>query len=208
MLRRNGVHAPQVLAAMRATPRHEFVYPPRRAVAYQNRSLPIGDRQIMLPPLIIGLLLQALLLQGTEDILEIGTGTGYLTALLTFLGGYVFSLERSTWLAQSAAERLHRFGYQQIDLHLGDGSQGLPDMAPFEVIVVTSAVPRIPRPLAKQLHPVNGRMIIPVGVRRTQELRLLRRTGDRWVARTLCTVQARPLLGRYGFPPPDSLAGV
>lgn len=186
---------------MRRVPRHHFVSKYLRGMAYEDYALPLTDGQWMLPPLVVGTMLQALALRSTEQVLEVGTGGGYLTALLILLSGYVFSVERLPSLSALAAERLLRLGAQRIDLHTGDGSQGLADMAPFHAIIVTGAVPRIPRVLAQQLHPDGGRMVLPVGALNRQELRLIRRKQDRWQGRTLCTIEAPPLIGRYGFPP-------
>ncbi len=201
LLRANGVSSPRVLEAMRRVPRHLFVAKYLRAFAYDDHMLPLGEGQWMLSPLVVGTMLQALALRSTENVLEVGTGGGYLTALLILLGGYVFSVERLPSFTALAAERLSRLGAQRVDLHTGDGTQGLPDMAPFPAILVTGAVPRIPRPLAQQLDPDGGRMVLPIGTLRRQQLRLIQRDGQRWRARTLCDVDAPPLIGRYGFPP-------
>jgi protein-L-isoaspartate(D-aspartate) O-methyltransferase len=198
----NGIRDERLLEAMRMIPRHRFLPARQIPYAYENRSLGIGYRQTMLPPLVIAQMLQALHLTGTENILEIGTGTGYLTALLVHLGAYVYSLERIPQLAERAADILNYLGYRRLDLHIGDGSQGLPDMAPFDVIVVSASVPRIPKPLAIQLDEIQGRMILPVGEDDNQSLRLLYRTGDHWHSKRLAPVQLPPLVGRYGNMPP------
>ena len=202
-----GISNPRVLDSMTNVPRHEFVparYHPR---AYHHIALPIGQQQMMISPVVLATMLEALALTGTEQILEVGTGSGYLTALLEQLGHYVFSLERLPHLAEAAAERLFRLGYNHCDVHLGDGSQGLPDMAPFHAIVVTAAVPRLPRPLGAQLHPDGGRMVIPVGNRKSQTMQLVVRYGDQWQVSTLRNMQTTPLIGRFGFKP-DKSAGV
>lgn len=194
----NGIHDERLLEAMRMIPRHRFL--PNRQIpyAYENRALGIGYRQTTLPPLVIAQMLQALRLNGTENILEIGTGTGYLTALLVHLGGYVYSLERIPQLAQRAADILNYLGYRRLDLHIGDGSQGLPDMAPFDVIVVSASVPRIPKPLVIQLEEMTGRMVLPLGEGDNQSLRLLYRAGDYWHSKRLAPVQLPRLVGRFG----------
>lgn len=195
---------PRLLDSMATVPRHKFIparYHPR---AYHHIALPIGEQQVMLPPIVIATMLEALALTGTEQILEVGTGSGYLTALLEQLGHYVFSLERSPRLAEAAAARLYHLGYKQLDVHLGDGSQGLPDMAPFQAIIVTSAVPHLPRPLGAQMHPDNGRMIIPIGDKKSHTLQLIIRRGDQWQSRTLRSIQTTALIGRFGFKPDSS----
>ncbi|MCA9915007.1 MAG: protein-L-isoaspartate O-methyltransferase, partial [Anaerolineae bacterium] len=171
-----------------------------RGMAYEDYTLPLGSGQWMLAPSVVGMMLQALALRSDDTVLEVGTGGGYLTALLILLGGYVFSIERLPTFSSLASERLNRLGAQRIDLHTGDGSQGLADMAPFRAIVVTAAVPKVPKPLARQLHPDGGRLVIPVGTRQKQELRLIQRSQDHWRGRTICSVEAPPLIGRYGFP--------
>lgn len=198
----NGIRDERVLEAMRIVPRHRFLPSRQIPYAYDNRSLGIGYRQTMLPPLVIATMLQSLKLTGTENILEIGTGTGYLTALLVHLGGYVYSLERIPQLADHAANILNYLGYRRLDLHIGDGSQGLPDMAPFDVILVSASVPRIPKPLVAQLDEITGRIVLPVGVGENQSLRLLYRAGDFWHSKRLAPVQLPPLVGRFGNIPP------
>lgn len=197
-LKANGIHDPHLLSALHRVPRHAFVPRHLQHLAYENQIVSIGQHQIMLPPLTIATILQSLMLSGHEIILEVGTGTGYLTALLTQLGGYVFSLESNLRLAQQAAERLATLDYNHVDLHMGDGSQGLPDMAPFDVIIATAAVPKVPKQLAAQLAS-GGRLVMPVGHGRSQRMRLLLRSGDQWQARTLLTTRTTRLKGRNGF---------
>jgi protein-L-isoaspartate(D-aspartate) O-methyltransferase len=194
----NGIHDERLLHAFQTVPRHLFLPSRQKKHAYENHQLAIGHRQVMLPPLLIAQMLQALRLTGTENILEIGTGTGYLTALLVSLGHYVYSLERIPQLAERAANTLQQLAYHNLDLHIGDGSQGLPDMSPFDVILVTASVPRIPKPLAIQLNAFGGRMVLPVGQGENQSLRLLYREGNYWRSKRLAAVQIPPLLGRYG----------
>lgn len=200
----NGIHDVRVRQAIGKIPRHLFLHRYQWAQAYENRVIRIGHHQTMLPPLLMGKMLQTLSLNGTEKILEIGTGTGYLTALLAKLGGYVYSLERIIPLAERAAKNLHYIGCHNVDLHIGDGSQGLADMSPFDVIVVTASVPKIPRPLAMQLKSFGGRMIIPVGHKKEQSLAYVQRQGKRWHKRTITRASLAPLIGQYGTTPPDA----
>ena len=203
LLKANGILDKQVLNAFARVPRHQFVSAKYRHQAYWNQQLSIGYQQTMLSPVIIGKMLQALRFSGMEQVLEVGTGSGYLTALLTQLSSYVFSLERIPQLAEKAAHQLQTLTYDNVDLHIGDGSQGLADVGGFDVIVVTSYVERIPRPLALQMHPLYGRMIIPIGNSRQQDLKLVRREANYWYVRTLTSVRLSSLIGRYGVEPPS-----
>lgn len=197
----NGIYDSRVLQAIRHIPRHLFLHSCQHSQAYQNNIMPIGYKQTMMSPLLIAKMLQVLVLDGSENILEVGTGSGYLTALLAELGNYVFSLESIIPLVDRAAKILYSVGCEQVDLHVGDGSQGLADMSPFDVIIVTASVPKIPRPLAMQLRPFGGRMLIPVGSGKEQSLRFIRREGNRWHMRTIAATQFTPLIGRYGITP-------
>lgn len=202
-LKSGGVSDASVLRAFSTVPRHEFVSRRLAEDAYQNRELSIAYQQVTLSPLIIATVLQALKFTGDEYILEVGTGSGYLTALLMTVGHYVFSLERILPLAEKAANHLQRLNYHNVDLHIGDGSQGLPDMATFDVIITTAYASKVPAPLALQLQPSGGRMIIPIGNAKHQKLKLIRREANQWYARTLTTITVPPLIGRYGIVPPS-----
>lgn len=192
----NRIYQPRLLDAIQHLPRHAFVTP--RHLAYENRALALPFGQRILAPLTQATIVQAARLSGTERVLEVGTGSGYLTALLLQMAGYVFSLERDARLAAQAADRLHRLGYQNVDLHVGDGSQGLADMSPYDAIIVTAATPKVPGPLAMQLGD-GGRLLIPIGSAKTQQLHLIRRQDDRWHRSVLGTIRTTPLVGRYGF---------
>lgn len=188
----------RVLDAMRSIPRHEFVPPDVRHLAYQDGALPIGYNQSISQPYVVALMLQFLQLSGHESVLEIGTGSGYQTALLCRLAASVYSLERDDRLAARAGVVLAQQGYQNVDIHVGDGSQGLPDMAPYDAIVVSASVPAIPGPLRAQMRN-NGRMILPVGSREQQYLHIVRRNFDRWDTERVLAVRFVPLIGFYGF---------
>lgn len=198
-LRGRGINDERVLAAMERIPRHEFVPYKLRADAYRDGALPIQADQTISQPYIVGLMTQLLHLEGTEQVLEIGTGTGYQTAILCELAAHVYSLERIGSLGQEAADRLKRLGYSNVDIHLGDGSQGLADMAPFDAIIVTAAAPSVPGPLRAQMHPNGGRLVIPVGKGNEQVLELVTRQGDEWTTRRIAPVHFVPLIGHYGF---------
>ena len=189
---------PDVLAAMRKVPRHRFVPPDLQHLAYRDGPLPIGNDQTISQPYIVALMTQALHPLKTETILEIGTGSGYQAAILAELCQQVYSLERDRHLADQAGKRLADLGYTNVEVFLGDGSQGLPDMAPFDAILVTAAAPAIPNPLRAQLRD-GGRLVLPVGDRDSQMLERLVRGGETWQVERLGPVKFVPLVGRYGF---------
>lgn len=198
-LRARGIRDERILDAMLKVPRHFFVPLTYRDHAYSDNPLPIGDQQTISQPFIVALMLQALAPKGTEIALEIGTGSGYQTALLAELCAMVYTLERSPRLGDQASKRLAELDYKNVECHIGDGSQGLPDMSPFDIIIVSAAAPLLPGPLCSQLNPKGGRMIIPVGDRDKQRLQLVRRNGDEWRVRNLSQVRFVPLVGLYGF---------
>lgn len=197
-LRRRGIRDERVLAAMNRVPRHEFVSSDLRHLAYHDGPLPIGENQTISQPFIVAYMSQLLRLKGHERVLEVGTGCGYQAAVLCELAKYVYSLERFPRLAARAARRLHELGYENFDVHVGDGSQGLPDMAPFDAIIVTAAAPSIPGPLCSQLID-GGRMIIPVGDRDNQYLNVVVRAGSRCSIEQMSPVRFVPLIGQHGF---------
>jgi protein-L-isoaspartate(D-aspartate) O-methyltransferase len=198
-LKPRGIDDPLILEAMSTVPRHQFVPLNVRGSAYHDGPLPIGGGQTISQPYIVALMTQYLNLQGGERVLEVGTGSGYQTAILCQIAAYVFTLERSALLADRAAIILSELGYTNLDIHVGDGSQGLPDMKPYHAIIVTAAAPLIPGPLASQLHPDGGRLVIPIGSRRFQELQIIQRQNTRFIVRRAEQVRFVPLLGRYGF---------
>jgi len=167
--------------------------------AYQDSPLPIGSDQTISQPYIVALMTQLLYLTGREHVLEIGTGSGYQTAILCELAAHVTSIERFPELAERAARVLADLGYTNLDIHIGDGSQGLPDEAPFDAILVTAAAPLIPGPLRAQLHPQGGRLVLPIGDETGQFLVVVTRHEDQWDVRRGASVKFVPLVGRYGF---------
>jgi protein-L-isoaspartate(D-aspartate) O-methyltransferase len=180
-------------------PRHEFVAAEVRHLAYRDCPLPIGDNQTISQPYIVALMSQMLALQGYERVLEVGTGSGYQTAILSKLATQVFSLERYSRLAERAAQTLAELGCDNVEVHVGDGSQGLPDMSPFDAIIVTAAAPALPGPLRSQLHEEGGQMVLPIGDDKQQYLERITRYGNRWEIEQTLPVQFVPLIGRYGF---------
>lgn len=189
---------PRVLEAMRKVPRHLFVPPELQHLAYHDGPLPIGHDQTISQPYIVALMTQSLQLKGDETVLEVGTGSGYQTAVLCELCKQVYSLERDRFLASRAATRLTDLGYTNVEVYVGDGSQGLADMAPFDAILVSAAAPSIPGPLRTQLAE-GGRLVLPVGDRTSQMLVRVRREGESWRIEDLAPVMFVLLYGRYGF---------
>ncbi len=154
--------APQVMEALASVPRHEFVRSGDRDNAYLNRARPIGDGQTISQPLIVALMTDLLDLEPDHRVLEIGTGSGYQTAVLSLLAGEVYTVETISRLFETAKDRLNRLGYERIRFNVGDGRRGWPEKAPFDAVIVTAAADEIPDALVTQLKP-GGRMMIPVG---------------------------------------------
>ena len=186
-LRGRGIADERVLAAMTHVPRHEFAPPRYRDQAYEDHPLPIGEGQTISQPYIVALMLEALELRPADRVLEIGTGSGYVTALLAELTAQVVSVERHSTLAASAREVLASLGYTNVKVIAGDGSQGFEACAPYDAIIVSAAAPNVPPALVAQLAE-GGRMIIPIGPEDAQQLQLIRmQNGEpRFQLRELC----------------------
>ena len=197
-LRRRGICDERVLDAMLRIPRHEFVAEQYREQAYEDHPLPIGEGQTISQPFIVALSLQALNLSGTESALEVGTGSGYQTALLAMLARRVFSMERHELLAKNAETILAHMGLQNVRVKWGDGSQGWPEHAPFNAILVSAAAPSVPQSLAGQLAD-QGRMVIPVGPQDAQELQVVRKQGRGSTIERIETCRFVPLVGAEGY---------
>jgi protein-L-isoaspartate(D-aspartate) O-methyltransferase len=172
-LRARAISDPRVLDAMLRVPRHLFVPEAFRAEAYEDHPLPIGDGQTISQPYVVALMLESLQLAPTDKVLEVGTGSGYVTALLAELAAQVFSIERHPALAESARNVLAALGYTNIRVFIGDGTLGLPAVAPFDAILVSAAAPDLPPALLAQLCDA-GRMIVPVGSPDSQQLQFIR----------------------------------
>ena len=177
-LRARGVGDEHVLDAMLRVPRHEFAPERYRDQAYEDHPLPIGEGQTISQPYIVARMLEALGLTPADRVLEVGTGSGYLTALLAELAAQVFSVERHAALADAARELLGRMGYTNIRVIVGDGSQGLAEGAPYDAIIVSAAAPEVPHALIEQLAE-GGRMIIPVGPTDSQQLQVIHKENGR-----------------------------
>src|ERR1700730_356679 len=161
-LRKRGIHDLRVMEVMAKVPRHEFVAEKYWSEAYEDHPIQIGEGQTISRPYIVARMLETLSLVPSHVVLEIGTGSGYQTALLAELSDHVYSIERHPALARKAAAALNRLGYQNVESSIGDGSHGLPEKAPFDAIVVSAAAPQIPPALFEQLRE-GGKMILPVG---------------------------------------------
>jgi len=198
VLRRKGVRDLAVLRAVQMVPRHLFVPESVRHRAYDDTALPIGSGQTISQPYVQARYLELIGLTGREKVLEIGTGSGYQTALLALLASMVFSVERVPHLAQSARTALANSGIRNVTVLVGDGTLGWRPFAPYDAILVSAASPEIPGPLVEQLA-LGGRMVIPLGDRASQTLTLVERNGDGVRASTVADVRFVPLVGQFGF---------
>jgi protein-L-isoaspartate(D-aspartate) O-methyltransferase len=188
----------RVLAAMSRLPREKFVPPESRLMAYEDRPLPIGCEQTISQPYIIALMTSALELTGKEKVLEIGTGSGYQTAILAELSRQVVTVERLPALAESARKVLDSLGYKNIETHIAGETLGWKDSAPYDAILVTAGAPDLPEELLAQLA-YGGRMVIPVGSRYLQELYKVTKRKDRNVIQQLGGCRFVSLIGKNAW---------
>lgn len=194
-----GVRDTDVLRAMRLVPREAFVPEEVRIFAYDDAPLPIGEGQTISQPYVVALMIEAAALRRTDRVLEIGTGSGYAAAVMAEIAGEVFTIERLAELAEAARQRLIELGYANVDVRTGDGTLGLPEAAPFDVIVSAAAGPEVPAAWKEQLAP-GGRIVMPVGSYESQKLvRLTRREDGGFDRRSLGDVRFVPLLGAQGW---------
>jgi len=196
---RRGIRDARVLDAMGRVAREAFVPPGDHARAYADQALPIGEGQTISQPYMVAAMTQALGLTGDERVLEIGTGSGYQTAILAELAREVISIERRPELAERARLRLVALGYRNVQVVAADGSLGFPDAAPYDAILVAAAAPRLPEALTAQLAD-GGRIAIPIGSREHQELRVIRREKDAFVETVADACVFVPLIGEGGWP--------
>ena len=199
-LQAKGIRDLAVLKAIAQVPRHLFVPASVRHRAYEDSALPIGGGQTISQPWVQARYLEVLQLTGRERVLEVGTGSGYQTALLALLAETVFSIERLPELAATARTALAEAGIRNVTVLVGDGTLGWRPFAPFDAILVAAASPSVPEPLLEQLKP-GGRLVIPIGDRERQSLHLLRRDGETITTTVLGDVRFVPLLGEFGFRP-------
>lgn len=195
-----GVRDRRVLEAMRAIPRHVFVPESEREAAYMDNPLPIGEGQTISQPFMVAVMSELLELKGSEKVLEIGTGSGYQTAVLSHLGGEIFSVERLPQLAEAARTRLEGLGVSNVHFRLGDGSQGWPECAPFDAILVAAAAITVPPALLAQMAE-GGRMVIPVGSPGGQILQLWRQKNGELSHENRLSVVFVPLIISEGDHP-------
>lgn len=197
-----GIRNRRVLAVMARMPREWFLAPHAQREAYDDTPLPIGSGQTISQPYIVALMTAALAPRRRDRVLEIGTGSGYHTAILASLvtGGRVYTIERLPDLLVEAEERFRRLGLTNIETRLSDGAGGWSEAAPFDGIVVAAAAPGAPAPLLSQLA-LGGRMIIPIGDRATQQLVIYRRTVEGLEERSAGSVRFVPLISRFAFTP-------
>ena len=195
-----GVRDPRVLEAMREVPRHLFVPEGLGSSAYEDRALPIADAQTISQPYIVAIMTELLAAGPEHRVLEIGTGSGYQTAILSRLAGHVFSIERHPGLASAARGLLTTLGITNVDVQVGDGTEGWPAGAPFDRILVTAGAPSIPDSLREQLAD-GGRLVIPVGPSGFQHLMIVDRAGTSYAEQQHDACVFVPLIGRHGWRP-------
>lgn len=193
-----GITSPGVLGAFLEVPRHFFVPKIQQVHAYQDSPLPIGLNQTISQPYIAAYMTDLLQLTGSERVLEIGTGSGYQAAILGILADEVHTIERHPSLADKADRLLQSLGYDNVQVHKGDGTRGLSEYAPFQAIMVTAAAPEVPAPLLAQLDD-GGRLVMPVGGRGGQMLLLYQRAGTEFHREDKAPVAFVPLIGEHGW---------
>ena len=188
-----GITDPRVLEAFRRVPRHLFVDPGKAHIAYQDHPIAIGEEQTISQPYIVALMTQSLELKGGEKVLEIGTGSGYQTAILAELAGHVYTVERIASLSERAQKVLTSLQYRNISFKIDDGSKGWPEKGPFDCILVAAAAGKLPPALTAQLGPA-GRLVIPEGGGWQQDLLLYTNEGGSLHRRNLCGCRFVPLI--------------
>ena len=197
-LERRGIKDPRVLAAMRTVARHRFLPAELQDHAYDDGPLPIGDSQTISQPYMVALMSEVAELTGAEKVLEVGTGSGYQTAVLARLARTVYSVEVNVHLHDRARVILNSMGLRNVNLRVGDGSDGWPEEAPFDVVMVTAAMPGIALPLLQQLTP-SGRLVAPIGEDELQTLvRISRKTGH-WSEEYFGECRFVKMTGKLGF---------
>ncbi len=196
-LRARGIENPEILAAFEKVPRHRFVPERLKKYAYQDRPLPIGEDQTISQPYIVALMTRSIEPKKTDQILEIGTGSGYQAAILAELSDQVYTIEIIESLAESARRALSESGYENVFVKTGDGFKGWPEHAPFDAIVVTCSPEKVPEPLKDQLAE-GGRMVIPVGQKYDQNLVLLEKKEGQLIKKQILPVRFVPMVDEKG----------
>jgi protein-L-isoaspartate(D-aspartate) O-methyltransferase len=197
-LRGRDIVDERVLAAMERVPRELFVPEDLRSRAFDDAALPIGAGQTISQPYMVARIAEELGLDGDEKVLDVGTGSGYQAAVLDELADAVHTIERIPELAEQARKALAKAGYEQVAVHVGDGSRGLPEHAPFDAVAVAAAAPGFPNALYEQLKP-GGRLVVPVGGRRGQRLEVIVRTPEGPAVVRSVPCRFVPLVGEEGF---------
>jgi len=193
-----GIKDQKLLDAFQKVERHKFIPKDLASNAYADFPVPIGNGQTISQPYIVALMTECLNLTGKEKVLEVGTGSGYQTAILAELSKEVYSIERFENLAKMAQGVLNELGYTNIKIKVGDGTLGWPEEAPFDRIIITAASPRIPLPLTEQLKD-NGKLIMPLGESFSQVLTLFEKKKDKLESMQICGCVFVPLVGKYGY---------
>lgn len=199
-LKPRNISNTRVLEAMKKVPREEFVPDSEKDRAYTDRALPIREGQTISQPYIVALMTQQLKVGSSEKVLEVGTGSGYQTAILAELGASIFTVEYHEQLSKKARKRLEKLGYgDQVEFKTGDGSLGWPEKSSFDRVIITAAVPSIPEPIKKQTAG-DGLIVAPVGTRYSQKMEVLKKTGkEDWQKIQLIGCRFVPLLGEGGW---------
>ena len=193
-----GIQDERLLEALRSVPRHWFVPEEYVNIAYSDSPLPIGQGQTISQPYIVALMTELLELQGEENVLEVGTGSGYQAALLAFLAKQVHTIERYETLAEKAEKVLMKLGLTNVEVHVGDGTLGLPEYAPFKAIMITAAAPHVPQPLFEQLVE-GGSLVLPEGGAGGQMLDRWRKKDGAYEQEHITPVAFVPLRGQHGW---------
>jgi protein-L-isoaspartate(D-aspartate) O-methyltransferase len=201
-LRKRDIRSPRVLEAMSSIPRHLFVPLEHLNDAYTDSPLPIGAGQTISQPYMVAAMAEALLLESSAKVLEVGAGSGYQAAVLSLLAREVIAVESQPLLADAARIRLAKLGYKNVRVETGDGSKGWPPDAPYDAILVTAGAPFVPPPLLEQLTEC-GRLVIPVGPAKQQELLRILKRGGRTTQESLIACRFVPLLGLFGWSSPS-----
>ena len=199
---RRGLRDPRLLAAFQQVQRHLFLPQPLRSHAYEDSPLPIGHNQTISQPYIVALMTSLLELKGEENVLEIGTGSGYQAAILSIMARTVHSVERYQELADAARARLVRLGYYNVQVHCADGSSGWPQAAPYQAIIATAAAAAVPKPLLEQLVE-GGRLVLPIGGSQGQVLQLWTRESGQLDYQDILPVSFVPMRGEFGWSEDD-----
>ena len=199
-LRKRGIRNERVLKAMETVPRHEFVPPASRHRAYADEPEPIGAGQTISQPYIVAAMAEALSLEPSDTVLEVGAGCGYSAAVMALLAGHVYAIEIEPALVNSARDNLARTGFgERVSVIGGDGTLGYPRAAPFQAISVAAAAPDVPPALLEQLDEEGGRLVIPVGSVHDQELRLIRKISATLDTKRITACRFVPLRGKQGW---------